>query len=178
MLPTEFQVNWPFGSDEEAKNRFSKWPPQRPSWISDRNDFSYFWSISHLDASCKVSSQLDFWFRRRSEKWIFKMAATARDDEKHLHKLKTDKQRQIKTHTKKSQPNTKKSINISEDTGNGTIMKNTLHFPRHNRNKQWQNKPHMAHEQRRTAAEESPMFYRKTTGGWLKPVLLARNLTF
>ena len=23
MLPTEFQVNWPFGSGEEAKNRFS-----------------------------------------------------------------------------------------------------------------------------------------------------------
>ena len=23
MLPTKFQVNWPFGSGEEAKNRFS-----------------------------------------------------------------------------------------------------------------------------------------------------------
>ena len=38
MLPTKFQVNWPFGSGEEATNRFSRWP----SWISDRNDFSYF----------------------------------------------------------------------------------------------------------------------------------------
>ena len=27
MLPTEFQVNWPFGSGEEAKNRFSSWTP-------------------------------------------------------------------------------------------------------------------------------------------------------
>ena len=27
MLPTKFQVNWPFGSAEEAKNRFSRWPP-------------------------------------------------------------------------------------------------------------------------------------------------------
>ena len=35
MLPTKFQVNWPFGSGEEAKNRFSRWLP----WISDRNDF-------------------------------------------------------------------------------------------------------------------------------------------
>ena len=26
MLPTKFQVNWPFGSGEE-KNRFSRWPP-------------------------------------------------------------------------------------------------------------------------------------------------------
>ena len=27
MLPTKFQVNWPFGSREEAKHRFSRWPP-------------------------------------------------------------------------------------------------------------------------------------------------------
>ena len=26
MLPTKFQVNWPSGSGEEAKNRFSRWP--------------------------------------------------------------------------------------------------------------------------------------------------------
>ena len=39
MVPSKFGVNWPFGSGEEAKNRFSRW---RPSWISDRNDFSYF----------------------------------------------------------------------------------------------------------------------------------------
>ena len=42
MLPTKFGVNWPFGSGEEAKNRFSRWRPRRPSWISDRHDFSYF----------------------------------------------------------------------------------------------------------------------------------------
>ena len=41
MLPTEFQVNWPFGSGE-AINRFSIWPPWWPSSISDWNDFSYF----------------------------------------------------------------------------------------------------------------------------------------
>ena len=28
MLPTKFQVNWPFGSGEEAKNRLSRWPPR------------------------------------------------------------------------------------------------------------------------------------------------------
>ena len=39
MLPSKFRVNWPFGSGEEGKNRFSRW---RPSWISDRHDFSYF----------------------------------------------------------------------------------------------------------------------------------------
>ena len=42
MLPIEFQVNWPYVSGE-AKNRFSRFRPLRPSWISDRNDFSYFW---------------------------------------------------------------------------------------------------------------------------------------
>ena len=35
ILPAKFQVIWPFGSGE-AKNRFSKWPPCRPSWISVR----------------------------------------------------------------------------------------------------------------------------------------------
>ena len=58
MVPSKFWVNWPFGSGEEEKNRFSRWRPWRPSWISDRNDFSYFWSTSHPDASYQVSSQL------------------------------------------------------------------------------------------------------------------------
>ena len=48
ILPSKFGVNWPFGSGEEGKNRFSRW---RPSWISDRHDFSYFLSTSHPDAS-------------------------------------------------------------------------------------------------------------------------------
>ena len=40
MLPTKFRVNWPFSSEDEGKNRFSRWPP---SWISHQNDFSYFY---------------------------------------------------------------------------------------------------------------------------------------
>ena len=39
MLPTKFQINWPFGSAEEAKNRFSRW---RPSWIFYKNNFTLF----------------------------------------------------------------------------------------------------------------------------------------
>ena len=39
MLPSKFRLNWPLGLGEEAKNRFSRW---RPSWISNRHDFSYF----------------------------------------------------------------------------------------------------------------------------------------
>ena len=42
MLLTKFRVNWPFGSRGEAKNRFLKWPPWWPSWISDWNDLSHF----------------------------------------------------------------------------------------------------------------------------------------
>ena len=42
MLPIKFQVSWPFGSGEETKNKFSRWLPRRPSWISDRKNFSYF----------------------------------------------------------------------------------------------------------------------------------------
>ena len=76
MLPTLFKVNKPFGSGEELKNRFSRWPPWQPSWISNQNNFSHFRSISHPDASYQVSSQLAFGFRRRSEKKIFKMAIT------------------------------------------------------------------------------------------------------
>ena len=68
MLPAKFQANWPFGSVEEAKNEFSRWPPRWPSWNSNPNGFSYFWSTGHLDASYQVSSQLAFGFRIRSEK--------------------------------------------------------------------------------------------------------------
>ena len=67
MLPTKFGIRWPFRSGE-VKNRFLRW---RPSWITDRNDFSYFWSTSHPDALEQVLSQLAFGFRRRSEKLDF-----------------------------------------------------------------------------------------------------------
>ena len=66
MLPTKFRVKWPFSSDEEVK-RFSWWPP---SWISDQNDFSYFWSTSHPDASYQFSNQMALWFRKISEKRV------------------------------------------------------------------------------------------------------------
>ena len=47
MLPTKLKVNCPFGSGDEVQNRFSRWPPWRSSWISDRNDFSLFLSTCH-----------------------------------------------------------------------------------------------------------------------------------
>ena len=68
MLPTKFRVNWHLGLGEEAKNRFSRWPPWRPSWIYDLHDFSHFLSASHPDASKQVWSQLAFRFRRGGKK--------------------------------------------------------------------------------------------------------------
>ena len=35
MILTKFQVNWPFGSGEEVKDRFSRWPTWPPPWISN-----------------------------------------------------------------------------------------------------------------------------------------------
>ena len=54
MLPTMFGVNWLLGLGEEAKNRFSRWLPWRPPWISARHDFSYFWFTSHQWRSASV----------------------------------------------------------------------------------------------------------------------------
>ena len=42
VLPTKFGVNWPFGSGNEVKNRFSRWRPWQPPWISGRYNISYF----------------------------------------------------------------------------------------------------------------------------------------
>ena len=56
MLPTKFQVNWPFGSGEDAKNRFSRWPPLWPSWISDRNDFWYLVCLIYKSPRCFLPS--------------------------------------------------------------------------------------------------------------------------
>ena len=56
-LPDKLWVNWLFGSREKVHYRFSRW---WPSWISNQNDFSYFWSTYHLNIYNEVSSQLAF----------------------------------------------------------------------------------------------------------------------
>ena len=104
MLPTNFRV-LAFG--EEAKNRFSRWPPwwpswisyltilaifwstsypdafyqvsMGPSWISDRNDFSCFWSTSCPDASYQVSSQMAQGCRRSRLKQLHDRRWTTHD---------------------------------------------------------------------------------------------------
>ena len=40
MLSAKFRVSWPFGSPgKEAQNRFQKWLPRQPSWISNLSDY-------------------------------------------------------------------------------------------------------------------------------------------
>ena len=36
------------------------------SWISDWNNFSYFWNTSHSDTSYQVLSQLAFQFKKKN----------------------------------------------------------------------------------------------------------------
>ena len=50
--------------ERKRKNKFSSW---RPYWNADWNDFKYFCSTKHPNASYQVSSHLAFRFRRRSE---------------------------------------------------------------------------------------------------------------
>ena len=82
MLSTKFQVSWPFDSGEEAKNRFSRWPPWLPSWIFDRNDFSHFLSTSHLKASNQVLSPLAQRCRRSR---LLKQLLTLQDEWQTMH---------------------------------------------------------------------------------------------
>ena len=77
ILPSKFWVNWTFSSGEEVHNSFSRWQPWRPSCISDRNDFSYFWFNNYPDTSYQVSSLLAFLLGRWSSKQTVKMAAVA-----------------------------------------------------------------------------------------------------
>ena len=44
IFPTRFRLIWPLSSGKEEQNRFSRWPPRRLSWISDRYDSIYIWS--------------------------------------------------------------------------------------------------------------------------------------
>ena len=71
MLPTMFGVNWLLGLGEEVKNRFSRWLPWRPSWISDRHDVSYFLSTSHPHASLQVWESIGLSFQEKKRKIDF-----------------------------------------------------------------------------------------------------------
>ena len=74
MLPTKFLVNWPFSSGEEAKNRFSRWLPWRPSWISDCTILAIFYLQVTPMSPTKFGVNWPFGAGEIA-KQIFKMAA-------------------------------------------------------------------------------------------------------
>ena len=75
MLLTKLQVNWPFGSGVKAKNKFSRWPPWRPFWISDWNNVNYF--LIHKSPPMLSSKSTDLLVQEKKRKIYFKMAAAA-----------------------------------------------------------------------------------------------------
>ena len=56
------------GLSVQKKKRKIDFRDGRHLCISDQNDFSYFWSTSHPDASYQFSNQLALWFRKISKK--------------------------------------------------------------------------------------------------------------
>ena len=73
MPPTKFQLNLTYHSGADVVSRLSRWPLQRPSWISEGNDFSHSESPSCSDAFHQVSAQSNLRFGRRCHLKIFKM---------------------------------------------------------------------------------------------------------
>ena len=67
MPPTKFQINWPYSSGEEAKNRFSR------GGHGGHLEFPIGRILATFDLQITpmlptVSSQLASWFRRRIKK--------------------------------------------------------------------------------------------------------------
>ena len=65
MPPIKFLLNLTYGLGGDVVWRISRWPPWRPSWISERNDFSNSESLCHSDASHQVLAQSNLRFGRR-----------------------------------------------------------------------------------------------------------------
>ena len=77
MSPTKFRLNPTYCSGADVVWLFPRWPPWRPSWILERNDFNYSESLYRSNASHRVSAQsnLQFWRRcclKISRSWISK----------------------------------------------------------------------------------------------------------
>ena len=54
MLHIKFWLNLTYGLGGDVVWRISRWPPWRPSWILDLNNFSNSESLCHCDASNEV----------------------------------------------------------------------------------------------------------------------------
>ena len=68
MPNIKFQLNLTYGFGGDVVWRISIWPRWRPSWISERNDFSNSESLCCHNASRQVSAQSNLWFWRSCRK--------------------------------------------------------------------------------------------------------------
>ena len=74
-LSIKFWLNPTYGLGGDVVWRLSRWPPWRPSWISEQNEFSNSESLCCSDASHQVSAPFDLRFGKRCRLKNFKMAA-------------------------------------------------------------------------------------------------------
>ena len=74
-LSIKFWLNPTYGLGGDVVWRISRWPPWRPSWISEQNEFSNSESLCCSDASHQVSAPFDLRFGKRCRLKNFKMAA-------------------------------------------------------------------------------------------------------
>ena len=77
MLPTKFRVSWPFGSGEEAKIDFQDGHHGGHLGFPIGMVLAIFILQVTSMLPTKFRFNWPFWFRRRSKKYIFKMATMA-----------------------------------------------------------------------------------------------------
>ena len=77
MPSTKFGLDLTWGLGADVVSRFSRWPPRRPSWLAEQNDFSNSDSLCFSNASQQVSAQSNLRFGRRCRLKTFKMSAMA-----------------------------------------------------------------------------------------------------
>ena len=69
MPPIKFWLNAIYSLGGDFVWRISRWPPYRPSWISERNVFSNSESLCPCDASHQVLARSNLRFVRRTERF-------------------------------------------------------------------------------------------------------------
>ena len=78
LMPSiKFWLNLTYNLGGDVIWRVSRWPPWRPSWISEWNYFSNSESLSHCEASHQVLAQSALQFGRECRWKNFKMASMA-----------------------------------------------------------------------------------------------------
>ena len=71
ILTTKVRVIWAFGSGEEVQNRFLRWWPWPPSWISDQNDFNYSFYLQITPLLPTNFQSVDLLVQEKKSKYIF-----------------------------------------------------------------------------------------------------------